>query len=98
MTRRELMERLGADELREQLAFERIYPFEDGYWQAAQVAFLVCKALGAKSLRFEDLLPRKVAPKATRKPTAKGGPAVPGKIRVDPAVIGIIQRSKSGAA
>lgn len=66
MTRRELMERLGVDELREQLAFERIYPFEDGYWQAALIALTVARANGAKRAKLEDFLPTKGKPKARR--------------------------------
>ena len=66
MTRRELMERLGVDELNEQLAFERIYPFEDSYWQAAMVAFTIARANGAKRAKFEDFLPTRGKPKGRR--------------------------------
>lgn len=66
MTRRDLMERLGVDELIEQLAFERIHPFEDGYWQAAQVAYVVARTGGAKSVKFEHFLPTKGKPKTRR--------------------------------
>ena len=66
MTRRELMERLGVDELKEQLAFERIYPIEDGYWQAAMIAFTIARANGAKRAKFEDFLPTRGKPKAKR--------------------------------
>ena len=66
MTRRALMQELGVDELKEWLAFERIYPFEDGYWQAALVAFMVARTAGNKKVKFEDLLPSRGKPKVRR--------------------------------
>ncbi|SIN97647.1 hypothetical protein SAMN05444166_1871 [Singulisphaera sp. GP187] len=85
MTRRELMARLGNDEFKEWLAVERIYPFEDGYWQAAQIAFTTARAAGAKGVKFEHFLPQKA--KAESRP-ATG-------IRVGAGVLDRIRRAKS---
>jgi hypothetical protein len=62
-TRRELMSRMGNDELVEWLAFDRIFPTPDLYWMAAMVAFTVARAAGAKSVKFEDFLPQRNKPR-----------------------------------
>jgi hypothetical protein len=58
MTRRELMARMGSDELMEWLAFDRICPLEDGYWQAAVIASTVANAIGNNKTKLRDFLPR----------------------------------------
>jgi hypothetical protein len=63
MTRREMMARMGEDEFAEWVAFTRIYPFPDFYWMAAMVAFTVARAMGAKSVKFEDFLPQQGKPR-----------------------------------
>lgn len=75
------MERLDVDELKEQLAFERIHPFEDGYWQAAQICSTVARAMGAKGkwAQLESYLPHKE--EAERKPGIKVSPGVLDRIR-----------------
>lgn len=59
---------MGNDEFMEWLAFDRIFPLPDFYWMAAMVAFVVSRAMGAKSVKFEDFLPARPG-KARRQQT-----------------------------
>jgi len=59
MTRRELMARIGSDELSEWIAFDRIEPIDDGYWQAARICLTMAQVWGGKKCRatLDDFLP-----------------------------------------
>lgn len=54
---RRVGEEIDSRELSEWIAFDRIEPFEDGYWQAAMVASTIAQALGSR-VTLQDLLPR----------------------------------------
>jgi hypothetical protein len=63
MTRRELVRRMGNDELMEWLAFDRIHPLPDPYWIGAMIAFTFARVMGAKGTKFEDYLPTRGKPR-----------------------------------
>lgn len=60
MTVRELLERIDSAELSEWLAYDRIDPFDDGYWQAGMIAATVANAMGSgkRTYRPADFMPR----------------------------------------
>jgi hypothetical protein len=60
-TRREMLSRIGADELEEQFLFHRIKPMPDMYWIGAMIASTVARAnWSGKGTcpKFEDYLPK----------------------------------------
>lgn len=60
MTVRDLLSRASSDELSEWIAYRRIRPFDDGYWQTALICSTVATiaAGGKKTYKIEDFLPR----------------------------------------
>jgi hypothetical protein len=61
MIRGEMMARMTNAEFMEWLAFDRIRPLPDGYWEAAVVASTVANSLGKKKHKLEEFLPRKTS-------------------------------------
>lgn len=59
MTHREMMSRMSSAELSEWLAYDRISPIPDSYWQTALIASTVANMLGKKRRTLEEFLPRK---------------------------------------
>lgn len=80
---------MGQDEFAEWLAFDRIFPLPDFYWMAAMVAFVVSRAMGAKSVKFEDFLPARPG-KARRQ---QSGAEMAAIIR---GVVGAVEAGKRG--
>lgn len=58
-TVRELLLRIDSAELSEWIAFDRLEPFEDGYWQAALVARTVSGCFTGKPRPLEQFLPKR---------------------------------------
>jgi hypothetical protein len=71
MTRRDLMTRIGSDELSEWLAFDRIEPLDDGYWQAARICLTMAQAWGGRKNKatLDDFLPVSRKPRKRARPT-----------------------------
>jgi hypothetical protein len=84
MTRRELVARMGEDELREWLAFDQLHPLPDAHWDAALIASTTARAMGAKGVKLEHMLPVKE--------TAKGSGPIVGA-----GVLAVIRRAKARA-
>lgn len=59
MTVRELHAKLDSAELSEWLAYDRIEPLPDSYWQSALIASTVANAMGSgkKTHKLADFLP-----------------------------------------
>jgi hypothetical protein len=65
MSVRRLLAEVDSAELSEWLAFDRIEPLPDSYWQAGMVASVVARANGAKSCTPQDFMPaRRRRPKS----------------------------------
>jgi len=63
MTHREMMGRMGSDELMEWLAYDRIEPLPDPHWSAALVSFVMARSMGSKGAKLEDFLPSRGKPR-----------------------------------
>jgi hypothetical protein len=60
MTRRELAERMDSDEFSGWLAYDRVEPLPDPYWIGAMQAMVAARTLGAKGVKLDDFLPRRL--------------------------------------
>jgi hypothetical protein len=63
------MNRIGSDELMEQMVFDEIEPLPDPYWCAAMIAYVVSSVNHVKGPRprFEDYFPRKARAKPAKR-------------------------------
>ena len=77
MTVRELLGRIGSDELTEWLAFDDLEPLENGYLQAGIVASTIANVMGSGKKRFSplDFMPG-YRPKSPPKVTSDRGIAI----------------------
>ena len=66
MIRGEMMRRMSSEEFMEWLAYDRIQPLPDGYWEAALIASTIANSMSKKKHKLESFLPRKA--KVVEKP------------------------------
>ncbi|SIO60131.1 hypothetical protein SAMN05444166_6278 [Singulisphaera sp. GP187] len=70
---RELLSRIDSHELSEWLAYDRLDPLPDSYWQAGLISSTIANVFGkGKALTPEDFIPRRQKPKSETQSAAAG--------------------------